>query len=537
MPEVDAVERADGHHGSLGAHAATPPSRALQHDHRLQPAIFRGAPPPTTSSSRQQRDCIAVAPATGPPIGDRASVPHRGRSDSSSCHGAAGRQVPSGSGRGGVAGLEPLERHRVFHPQPTDRLAPQLDQMAARPRALARGRAPAPGGRCRRSRWLGTRHPARASRAARSRCTVTGTSASSTASPAPRQPIAPLSTDPLGRVRRRALLAIASPSRPRRLAPALAKASSASTGTPTRRSRAVVGVGANPESQPPPGRSWAPLRRTAPAAWPVRAGPRAARWRTDRASRCGRPRAVPKTRRTRATTSCDVGPAGLSTSSAPISPPAPASSPLEQCVDARGVLEPAIELDVQLGHDAGGERSAPPWSGEIRRRSAAPRAPAPWPRRRRPGATSTRACDRSLVTCTLRDRDEPDPRIADLAARQRVGHAPGERFRRPARAAARIERDFIEYRRSSVSTMRTPSAASTIRSAARRVSSTTRSGTPDHGTRDFRALPQILMPRLRHRDVAAARRSAAVSGLSTRALVLEGGRPRGAAPRSGGRDA
>ena len=65
---------------------------------------------------------------------------------------------------------------------------------------------------------------------------------------------------------------------------------------------------------------------------------------------------VASTRRTRWTTSCDVSPAGLSTSTAPISLAPPAEA-LEQLVDAGGVRQAQIELKVELGDRTGRERA------------------------------------------------------------------------------------------------------------------------------------------------------------------------------------
>ena len=66
---------------------------------------------------------------------------------------------------------------------------------------------------------------------------------------------------------------------------------------------------------------------------------------------------VPSTRRTRCTTSCEVSPAGLSTSTAPISSGSSRSRPCEQLVDPRRVREAQVELEVQLGHRPGRERA------------------------------------------------------------------------------------------------------------------------------------------------------------------------------------
>ena len=79
----------------------------------------------------------------------------------------------------------------------------------------------------------------------------------------------------------------------------------------------VVGGGGEAEPHGRPVRSSRRRPGSAPGAWPCRCRAAARRWRRDRGCRCGRRGACRSARRTRSTTSWDVGPAGLSTTSTP----------------------------------------------------------------------------------------------------------------------------------------------------------------------------------------------------------------------------
>ena len=197
-------------------------------------------------------------------------------------------------------------------------------------------------------------------------CTVTSTGASSTALAAPRQPVAPLAVHLLGRVRRRPL-----PLRPREaverrrhrpLGGRRLPQPAAATGSPVRSS--VVGRDAQP-------------RRRQVASWAAAS--------TNRASRVARPTSttsrpvakgssvpvcptarVPRTRRTRGHDIVRGRARRLVHQQRADQLGSSRSELAQHLVDPRRVLQAAVELEVELGHDPRGQRLADPAAEEPR---------------------------------------------------------------------------------------------------------------------------------------------------------------------------
>ena len=228
------------------------------------------------------------------------------------------------------------------------------------------------------------------------------TSASSTGFAAPGPRVASFASDLLGREGRRPLAAGARGTTVRAFHSTGSAARRAPPPAPPSRRLAgqVVGRGRALPAAPSRGRSSPAARRTAPAGSPGPPAPPAARSRRGPACRCGPTARVCRARRTRATTSWLVGPAGLSTSRAPISSCVLLAELAEDLVDPRRVLQAAVQLEAQLRHDPGGQRLGRPARAGSPRRSAGPRAPRRARRRSPITLTRTVATDRSLVTCT-----------------------------------------------------------------------------------------------------------------------------------------